>query len=89
MTACVSVGSANVSLPSRGAWIETGVGSNNRANCSSRSPHGGRGLKPKSNDKTQDSIDGRSPHGGRGLKHIYQKPPRPRSVVAPLTGGVD
>ena len=61
------------SLSSWRAWIEiTGVDGGLRC-CTSRSPHGERGLKcrPHANHHPQTS---RSPHGERGLK--YHRPCR-------------
>ena len=51
------------SLPTRGAWIETLVSSEYNPVLSSRSPHGGRGLKLKAIEKEINSPKV-APHTG-------------------------
>ena len=58
-----------LSLPSRGAWIEIGLGSKYPIFPGRRSPHGERGLKFLSKDTVNGAL-GRSPHGERGLKYV-------------------
>ena len=58
-----------MSLPTRGAWIETpGERWPPISHPARRSPHGERGLKRQGTLKVRAEADGRSPHGERGLK---------------------
>ena len=58
-----------VSLPSRGAWIETRTKIHADFGTGSRSPRGGRGLKRIVNFCPARAVtNSRSPRGGRGLK---------------------
>ena len=61
-----------MSLPARGAWIETVLVVCACLSVPGRSPHGGRGLKPVRRDVIPVPPR-RSPHGGRGLKLKYMR----------------
>jgi len=63
------------SLPTRGAWIETGTRLISCIVWRSRSPHGERGLK-LANRHHHPVHQRRSPHGERGLKRCKSAPPR-------------
>ena len=56
-----------LSLPARGAWVETSLTSGLTKSCGCRSPQGERGLKLVV-DEAQLVFNCRSPQGERGLK---------------------
>ena len=60
-------GFVQLSLPSRGAWIEISIPHSRPRPGHGRSPLGGRGLKFLLSIIPQNTY-GRSPLGGRGLK---------------------
>ena len=61
---------ADLSLPTRGAWIEMWIRKCWMPERSRRSPHGERGLKWRDRQGQQLYGGGRSPHGERGLKSL-------------------
>ena len=62
-----------MSLPARGAWVETRSTRNRMAQCS-RSPQGERGLKPTRATGGTTPSSRRSPQGERGLKLADRRP---------------
>ena len=78
-----------MSLPARGAWIETVENQRKAYHPAGRSPHGGRGLKRCNTINGKVTIARRSPHGGRGLKQVLIDIKTSGDAVAPRTGGVD
>ena len=56
-----------LSLPARGAWVETSLTSGLTKSCGCRSPQGERGLKPRKSKAAYAPLR-RSPQGERGLK---------------------
>ena len=76
-----------MSLPARGAWVETTSENVLELNQDSRSPQGERGLKPR--ELLQfDGQRRRSPQGERGLKQGMRTPLPGNRQVAPRKGSV-
>ena len=76
-----------MSLPARGAWIETmfvGQLSAQRG----RSPHGGRGLKHGAGNRQDESLQS-LPARGAWIETMTQAKANFATIVAPRTGGVD
>ncbi len=79
---------AQKSLPSLGAWIETGWTARCCANSTRRSLHWERGLKPRRHQddpKRYASL----PSLGAWIETAAPSPSNPAQYVAPFTGSVD
>ena len=78
-----------MSLPARGAWIETCFVVRATRRPARRSPRGERGLKRSKAGTGTGTEGGRSPRGERGLKPTRAKLPEIPRPVAPRAGSVD